>query len=83
MDIENTFTYHRPFGTQPERYEHLRAVAKDLATAIILHCPESREQSLALTAVQQSVMWANAAIAINEKPPGMVPNTKTGGPYED
>lgn len=67
MNIENTFTYHRPFGTQPERYEHLRAVAKELATAITLHCPESREKSLALTAVQQAVMWANASIAINEK----------------
>ena len=69
MDIENTFTYHRPFGTQPERYEHLRAVAKGLATAVMLHCPESREKSLALTAVQQAVMWANASIACNEKAP--------------
>lgn len=69
MDIENTFTYHRPFGTQPERYEHLRTVAKGLATAIMLHCPESREKSLALTAVQQAVMWANASIACNERPP--------------
>ena len=67
MDIDNTFTYHRPFGTQPERYEHLRDVAKDLAMTIDLHCPESREKSLALTAVQQAVMWANASIAINEK----------------
>ncbi len=30
-------------------------------------CPESREKSLAITNLQQSVMWANASIAINEE----------------
>jgi hypothetical protein len=30
------------------------------------HTPESREQSLALTNLEQAVMWANAAIARRE-----------------
>jgi hypothetical protein len=64
--IENIFTYHKPFGTQPQRYEDLRATAKFLALAIQRLCPESREKSLALTNLQQAVMWANSAIAINE-----------------
>ena len=70
MDIENIFTYHKPFGTQPERYEHLRAEAKTLARAIMLHCPDSREKSLALTNLQQAIMWAfveNTADAIKER----------------
>lgn len=32
--IENTFTYHKPFGNQPERYEVLRNQAKILAAFI-------------------------------------------------
>lgn len=65
--IENTFTYHRPFGDQPARYERLRAKAKELAYLIERSCPNSREKSLAMTNLQQSIMWANASIAINEK----------------
>jgi hypothetical protein len=66
MDIENTFTYHAPHGDQAERYMAMRVVAKHLAYLIDGSCPESREKSLALTNLQQAVMWANASIAINE-----------------
>ena len=65
--IANTFTYHRPFGDQPARYEKIRGWAKEFAEALELLCPESREKSLAFTNLQQAVMWANASIAINEK----------------
>jgi hypothetical protein len=64
--IENTFTYHPPFGTQTQRYQDLREEARTLAKLIQEACPESREKSLALTELQQAVMWANASIAINE-----------------
>lgn len=64
--IENTFTYHPPFGNQPARYVEIREAAKTFAMVVQRACPESREKSLALTSVQQSVMWANASIAINE-----------------
>lgn len=65
--IDNIFTYHKPFGTQGERYETLRTTAKVLADIINSSCPESREKSLAITSLQQTIMWANASIAINEK----------------
>ena len=64
--IENTFTYHRPFGNQSQRYEDIRNGAKILAMLLQRACPESREKALAITNLQQSVMWANASIAINE-----------------
>lgn len=64
--LENNFTYHKPFGNQAERYQQLRDGAKALAQQIILQTPESREQSLALTNLEQAVFWANAAIARNE-----------------
>lgn len=68
IDIDNIFTYHAPFGNQAERYGTLRTAARNLAMSINALCPDSREKSLALTNLQQSVMWANASIAINEKP---------------
>ena len=67
--IEAIFTYQRPHGDQPQRYERMRGMAKMLALLIQECCPESREKSLAITSLQQTIMWANAAIAINEAPP--------------
>jgi hypothetical protein len=64
--IENAFAYHPPKGTQPKRYEALRANARTLACLIDRHCPDSREKSLAMTNLEQAVMWANASIARNE-----------------
>jgi hypothetical protein len=65
--IRNIFSYHAPFGNQAARYEAIRTEARTLAFIIDDNCPESREKALALTNLQQAVMWANAAIAINEK----------------
>lgn len=64
--IENIFTYHKPINDQAFRYEHLREKARILAQDINLMCPDSREKSLAITNLQQAIMWANASIAINE-----------------
>jgi hypothetical protein len=66
IDVQNTFQYHAPKADQPARYEALRTKARELATLIQESTPASREQSVALTNLQQAVMWANAAIAINE-----------------
>ena len=66
--IENVFTYHAPVGNQSERYIKIREAAKEFAFVIDGACPESREKSLALTDLQKCVQWANASIAINEKP---------------
>ena len=64
--IENIFTFHPVCGDQRERYEYLRRKAKELALEFLSFTPKSREQSLAITSLQDAVMWANAAIAINE-----------------
>ena len=65
--LENNFTYHKPFGNQASRYQNLRDLAKELASMFLDYCPESRERSLALTKLEEAVMWANASIARNEK----------------
>lgn len=65
--IETNFTYHAPQPDQPTRYGVIRDTAKQLAALLVIVCPESRELSLALTKLEESVMWANASIARNEK----------------
>lgn len=65
-DIENRFTYHSPKTDQPQRYVRLRGEAREMALNIIRFTPPSREQSLALTKLEEAIFWANAAIARNE-----------------
>jgi len=64
-DLDNRFTYHPPKPEQPEKYTELRNAAKEYAKLINKLAPGSREQSLAFTKLEESVFWANAAIARN------------------
>ena len=66
-DVETAFTYQRPHGDQPHRYEAINGAAKVMAVSIISNCPESPERTLAIRKLQEARMWANASIAINEK----------------
>lgn len=64
--LKKIFTYHAPKNDQPERYVTLRDEAKDLAYTIVKNTPPSREQSLAITHLEEAIFYANAAIARNE-----------------
>ncbi len=65
FDIDNNFIYHPPKPGQSEIYQKIRAKAKEFAILINDECPDTRERSLAMTNLEQAVMWANAAIARN------------------
>ena len=65
-EVHRRFTYHPPSEDQIKRYEELRGTAAQFARIIMTLTPESREQSLALTHLDEVVMFANAAIARNE-----------------
>lgn len=62
-DLENRFTYHAPKPSQPDKYEGIRHWAKEFARHIVANTPDSREQSLAITHLEEVVYWANASIA--------------------
>lgn len=62
-ELKNRFTYHAPEVGQREKYENLRESGRKMATLIFLLCPDSRERSLAITKIEEAVMWANGAIA--------------------
>lgn len=64
--LERDFSYHPPKEGQPERYQAIREKALKFAYFLVAATPQSREQSLALTHLEEVVMFASAAIARNE-----------------
>lgn len=63
-DIDNRFDFH-PATTAEKRGEHgsVREACKALAHFLDRHVPPSREKALAITNLEQTMFWANAAIA--------------------
>lgn len=64
--IEDNFSYHPPKEDQPDRYSALRETAKQFAFQVVGNVPPGREQSLALTKIEEASFWANAGIARGE-----------------
>lgn len=62
-DIETRFTYHPPSPEQIPVFQEIRDAAKALATRLNELVPNGREKSLAVTHLEDTVMWANAGIA--------------------
>jgi hypothetical protein len=62
-DIDNRFRYHPPTPEAIAKHEMLRDAHRQLAHLVLETVPAGRHQSLALTALQEALMWANAAVA--------------------
>lgn len=65
-DIKNRFTYHKPKEGDAFKFIAIRNDARYLAETINGFVPESREKSLAMTKLEEVVMWSNAGIARQE-----------------
>jgi len=65
-ELNRRFTYHVLDATDIKSFRMIRDVAKIMAAQINLYVPEGREQSLALTKLEEAMMWASAAIARKE-----------------
>jgi hypothetical protein len=65
-DLINRFEYHPPINEEVKmRHESIRDTCFNLAEIIVELTPSSREQSLAITKLEEVMMWSNAAIARN------------------
>ena len=63
---DESFFPVEPKGDQPQRYQALQLEARRFALLIDDLCPDSREKSLAITKLEESLMWADKSIAVNE-----------------
>lgn len=63
LDLERRFTYHKPTEEKAAKFPIIRDKAKELAYILEDLCPNGREKSLALTKLEEAVMWANAGIS--------------------
>lgn len=56
---------HHPTRNRDDVFAHeaVRNKCYETALAIDRLCPDSREKSLAMTKLEEAMMWANAAIA--------------------
>lgn len=63
-DLTHRFAYHPPAGDETRRaHEEVRELCGDLAQELNERLPEGREKSLAITHLEETLMWSNAAIA--------------------
>jgi hypothetical protein len=63
-ELENRFTYHEPPNQITiDLYVDIRNRGKEFAQFVTDNTTASREASLAITKIEEAVMWANAAIA--------------------
>ena len=62
-----TYNFAEPSADQKARLQLLRFKFHELAELIFGVTPPCREQSLAKTHLEDALMWANAAIARNER----------------
>ena len=65
--IERSLTNHTPSADAIEQIESIRKTGKSLALAVIGHTETSRESSLALTHIEEAVMWAVKAVILDDQ----------------
>lgn len=78
-EIEELFTYHPVVGDQALRYAAVRSSAKVLAHTIIENTPASADQTASIRKLRESVMTANAAIALGV--PVLLEAKASGAPF--
>lgn len=61
--IDWNLTNHTPNEEQLDAIQRVRVAMKRAGHVIVAACPNSREKSLALTAIEEVAMWAVASIA--------------------
>lgn len=65
--LQDIFSYHKPQEGQPEKYEAVRNGALEFAKILVANCPSSADRTTAIRKLRESVMTANASIALDGK----------------
>ena len=64
--LHRSLTNHSPSPEQIERIEEIRSHAKAYGEAFLAAGGPSREAALAMTALEESTMWAVKSVILNE-----------------
>lgn len=64
-EIVSRFQFHPANEVTGAMHDRVRALCSALALQLNASLPESREKSLAITKLEETLMWSNAAIARN------------------
>ncbi len=62
-ELENRFSYHAPDAAKVGQHESVRGACRSLAHQLDAILPNGRHKSLAMTALEEVMHWANAAVA--------------------
>lgn len=62
-DIGNRFKFHPATPTTGPQHDSVRGECMALAYTLNALLPDGREKSLAITHLEETMMWSNAAIA--------------------
>ena len=67
-EFGNRFTHYPPINNIiRQNHEEVRNKIQDVARSIKRVVPPGREQSLAITKLEEAMFWANAGIARNQE----------------
>jgi hypothetical protein len=64
-NIHEVVQYHAPDTDGLAKIAALRVAAEIFARDILNHCPECADRTVALRAVREALLWANASVALN------------------
>ena len=65
-EVVRRFSPRTPDFAQQDKQDVIRGQARDLALSMCGSCPDGRELSLAVTRLEEAVMWAESAIERGE-----------------
>ncbi len=63
-ELRNRFGYHRANADSAPKHAAVRKIMLETAVNIDHLIPDGRDKSLAMTALQEAMHWANSAIAM-------------------
>jgi hypothetical protein len=76
LEVKKRFSFHPATQATGPKHDDIRLKYRTIALWVLGNIPKSREQSLALTALQEAMMWSNAAVAIHTEPEPLSPGSR-------
>lgn len=64
-ELAHRFKYHAPDDVKKARHEKIRSHLGLIADVLNEELPDGREKSTAITKLEETMFWSNAAIARN------------------